>query len=197
MTTTKAGRHTKSTRIKSTSNVRERQKAERDAYEKDRRRKTAEQKLEEASEPAFLDEIRTAEGLIKHFDPSYGASTEEKGPGEFAASAQRNIDDSGFKGMKVMKKAEEEDFFTGKGGKKKGKGKKATPATNGASVESGKMNMNISIIEGLAKVGVDPPSTQADVPGVVEKLKEKREGWKKDQDTQTQKVCRLQPLKVR
>ena len=166
---------------------RERQKAERDAYEKERRRKVAEQKLEEAGEPAFLDEIRTAEGLIKHFDPSYGANTEDKGPGEFAASAQRNIDDSGFKGMKVMKK-EEEDFFVGGGGKKKGKGKKSAPATNGAPADSGKMSLNVGVIEGLAKVGVDPPMGQGDVSSVVEKLKEKLEGWKKEQDAQTKKV---------
>ena len=172
---------------------RERQKAERDSYDKERRRRVAEQKLEEASEPAFLDEIRTAEGLIKHFDPSYGASTEDKGPGEFAASAERTVDESGFKGMKVMKKQEEE-FFVGGGGKKKGKGKKdkTALATNGASTDSGKMSLNIGIIEGLAKVGVDAPSSQAETSSVVEKLKEKLEGWKKEQDTQTQKV-RLSP----
>ncbi|KIV80326.1 hypothetical protein PV11_07834 [Exophiala sideris] len=162
---------------------RERQKAERDAYEKEKRRRIAEQKLEEAGEPAFLDQIRTAEGLIRHFDPSSSTGSEDKGPSQFAATAQRTVDETGFKGMKVVKK-EEEDFFAGSGGKKKGKGKKGAAA---AGPESGKLNMNIGIIEELAKVGIDPPSTQADVPGVVEKLKSKLEGWKKDQDSQTQK----------
>jgi chromosome segregation ATPase len=163
---------------------RERQKAERDAYEKEKRRRIADQKLEEASEPAFLDQIRTAEGLIRYFDPSYSTGEDDKGPGEFAASAQRTIDDSGFKGMKVVKK-EDEDFFVGSGGKKKGaKGKKA----GASSAEAGKFNLNIGIIEELARVGVDPPSTQADAPSVVEKLKQKVETWKKDQDSQTQKV---------
>lgn len=163
---------------------RERQKAERDAYEKEKRRRIAEQKLEEAGEPAFLDQIRTAEGLIRHFDPSYSTESSETGPGQFAATAQRTVEESGFKGMKVMSKKDDEDFFVGAAGKKKGKGKKGP----GAAAESGKLNMNIGIIEELAKVGVDPPSTQADVPGVVEKLKAKLEAWKKDQDTQTQKV---------
>jgi hypothetical protein len=162
---------------------RERQKAEKDAYEKDRRRRIAEQKLEEASEPAFLDQIRTAEGLVRHFDPTYTTDEGDKGPGQFAATAQRTIDEAGFKGMKVVKK-EDEDFFVGSGGKKKGKSKKGAAAP----AESGKLNMNIGIIEELAKVGVDPPSTQADVPGVVEKLKEKLATWKKDQDAETQKV---------
>jgi hypothetical protein len=162
---------------------RERRKAEQEAFEKEKRRRIAEQKLEEASEPAFLDQIRTAEGLIRHFDPTFGADEGDKGPGEFAATAQRTIDESGFKGMKVVSK-QEEDFFVGGGGKKKGKGKKGTAAP----AESGKLNMNIGIIEELAKVGVDPPSTQTDVPAVVEKLKEKLAAWKKDQDSQTKKV---------
>lgn len=168
---------------------RERQKAERDAYEKERRKKIAEQKLEEASEPAFLDQIRSAEGLIRHFDPSYGAQDGDKGPGQYAATAQRTIDDSSFKGMKVMKR-EDEDFFVGTGGKKKGKGRKGA-ATNGAggpAPEAGKLNMNVGIIEELGKVGVEPPSTQADVPAVVEKLKERVAKWKQDQEAQTKKV---------
>lgn len=161
---------------------RERAKAEREANDKEKRRRIAESKLEEASEPAYLDEIRTAEGLIKHFDPSYSTTEGETEPSKYAASAQRSVDESGFKGMKVVKK-EEEDFFIGSGGKKKGKGKKATPAADA------KFNMNIGIIEELAKVGVDPPSTKDDVPGVVEKLKEKLETWKKNQKEQTDKVC--------
>ena len=164
---------------------RERQKTERDAYEKEKRKRIAEQRLEEASEPAYLDEIRSAEGLIRHFDPSYGTPDADKGPGQFEATAQRTIDDSGFKGMKVVKR-EEEDFFAGSGGKKKGKGRKA--AVNGAGTEAGKLNLNMGIIEQLGKVGIDPPSTQGDVPAVVEKLKEKVAAWKKDQDEQTQKV---------
>lgn len=163
---------------------RERQKAEKDSYEKEKRKRIAEQKLEEASEPAFLEKIRTAEGLIRHFDPNFSTDEGDKGPGEFAATAQRTVnEEAGFKGMKVVKK-EDEDFFVGGGGKKKGKGKKGSAAP----AESGKLNMNIGIIQQLADVGVDPPSTQAEVPGVVEKLKEKLAAWKKDQDSQTQQV---------
>ncbi len=159
---------------------RERQKAERDAYEKEKRKKVAEQKLEDASQPAYMDEILTTEGLIRYFDPSSAVSESTKGPGKFEASAQRTVDDSAMKGMKVMKK-EEEDFFIGGGGKKKGKGKKAAP-------EAAKFNMSIGIIEELSKVGVEPPSNQSDVPAVVERLKAKLEGWKKDQDQQTKQV---------
>lgn len=159
---------------------REKQDAERKSYEKEKRRKIADQRLEEASAPAYLDEIITAEGLIRHFDPSYSTSSGDKGPGEYAASAQRTVDESAFKGMKVVKK-EEEDFFAGGGGKKKGKkGAKA------AGPE--KFNMNIGVIEQLGRVGVEPPSSQEGVPAVVEQLKEKVATWKKDQESQTQKV---------
>lgn len=159
---------------------RERQKAERESYEKERRKKAAEQKLEEASQPAYLDEILTTEGLIRYFDPSSAVLDSKEEPGKFAASAQRTVDDSTLKGMKVIKK-EEEDFFVGGGGKKKGKGKKS-------SAETTKFNMSIGVIEELGKVGVESPSTQSDVPGVLERLKAKLDDWKKDQEKQTKQV---------
>lgn len=159
---------------------RDKQKQERDAYEKERRQRDANTRLSEAENPAFLDEILTAEGLIKHFDPTYGTGTEDKGPGKFAAVDQRKVDESGFKGMTVVKK-EEEDFFVGGGSKKKGKsGKKAG--------SSDKFNLGPDIIQGCAKVGVDPPSSQSDIPAVVEKLKGKVAAWKQDQAAETQKV---------
>lgn len=174
---------------------RERQKVERDAYEKERRRKTADKKLEEASEPAFMDEILTAEGLIRYFDPSApGTSKALRGPSGFAAEAQRTVDDSNIKGTRVMKKdQEEEEYFKGTGGKKGKRGKKGGAAgapTPSTPSEGGKFNLSIGVIEELAKVGVEPPMNQADVPSVVEKLKEKLDHWKKDQDKKTKEVCR-------
>lgn len=159
---------------------REKQRTEREQYEKDRRKKAAEVRLEEASAPAYAYEIVTAENIIRHFDSSYGAAEADKGPSKFAAPAQRSIDESGFKGMSVMKK-EEEDFFTGGGGKKKGK-KGAKPAGDN------KFNLSLDIIEGLGRLGVDPPSNQSEVTPTVEKLKAKVADWKKDQKEQTDKV---------
>ena len=159
---------------------RERQRLERDQYEKEKRKRVAEAKLEEASGLAFSDEILTAEGIIRHFDSSYGAAEADKGPGKFAATSSRAIDDSGFKGMTVMKK-EEEDFFIGGSGKKKGKKGPKAAADN-------KFNLSIDIIEGLAKLNIDPPTSQNEVPSTVDKLKEKVADWKKNQKTQTDKV---------
>ncbi len=172
----------------------EKQKAEKEAYQKERRRKIAEKKLEEASEPAYMDEILTTEGLIRYFDPSSSeASKSLRGPSGFAAEAQRSVDtNSDFKGTRVSKKEDREDtYFMGTGGKKGKKGKKGSAAGSPApgTPTEGKFNLSIGIIEELAKVNVEPPMSQAGVPAVVEKLKEKRDHWKKDQEKKTKEVC--------
>ena len=170
----------------------ERQKAERDAYQKERRKKIAEKKLEEASEPAYMDEILTAEGLIRYFDPSSPEAVKSlRGPSGFAAEAQRSVDDSGIKGTRLSKKDVDEDmYFMGTGGKKGKKGKKGTAAGSPApsTPTEGKFNITMGVIEELAKVNVEPPMNQAGVPAVVEKLKEKRDTWKNEQDRRTKEV---------
>ena len=186
----------------------ERQKAEKEAYQKERRRKIAEKKLEEASEPAYLDEILTSEGLIRYFDPSSPEAAKSlRGPSGFAAEVQRSVDtdSSGFKGTRISKKEDREDtYFMGTGGKKGKKGKKGgssgvvggggggspapgTPSTTTPTNE-GMFNLSIGIIEELAKINVEPPMSQAGVPGVIEKLKSKRDQWKKDQERKTKEV---------
>ncbi|KAJ5819524.1 hypothetical protein N7474_005115 [Penicillium riverlandense] len=169
---------------------RERQKAERDAFEREKRKKVADKKLEEASHPAFSDEILTAQGLIRHFDPAFNFSAlgldDKKDEGSnFRAEVGRKVDDSGLKGVRVVRKEErEEDYFAGTGGKKGKKGKKGGAA--GAAPEAAKFNMNVGIIEEFAKVKVDPPMNQADVPAVVEKLAAKIQEWKKNQASKTE-----------
>ncbi|OCK83008.1 hypothetical protein K432DRAFT_291991 [Lepidopterella palustris CBS 459.81] len=164
----------------------ERKRQERHEWEASKRREVARQKLEEASAPAYQDEILTAEGLIRYFDPSALAAKETVGPSKFAAAPQRKVDDSGIKGTRFSKKdTEEESYFMGTGGKKGKKGRKAANASSALTPSEGKFNLSIGVIEELSKVGVDSPSSQGDVPSVVEKLKEKLEHWKKDQDRKT------------
>lgn len=162
---------------------RERKQAEQAAYEKEKRKRIAEARLEEASALAFSDEILTAEGIIRHFEPSYGAEKAEKGPGQYAATNQRSVDESGFKGMTVMKKVEE-DFFAGGGSKKKSK-------KGGAKASDNKFNLSIDIIQGLSKLGVEQPSNQSEVPATVEELKKKVAYWKENQKGETEKVRKL------
>ncbi|KAL3493477.1 hypothetical protein BJX62DRAFT_200740 [Aspergillus germanicus] len=171
---------------------REKQKAQRDAFEREKKRKIADKKLEEASRPAYTDEIIIAQGLIRHFNPAYDFASlgldDKKGPSSaFRAEIGRTVDDSGIKGMKVLKK-EEDDYFVGTGGKKGKKGKKGS--ANGSPAPSTpaetKFNMNVGIIEDFAKVKIDPPMNQSDVPAVVEKLAAKITEWKKDQASKTE-----------
>jgi uncharacterized coiled-coil DUF342 family protein len=168
---------------------RERQKAERDAFEREKRKKVADKKLEEASQLAYTDEILTAQGLIRHFDPAYdfsalGLDDKKDESSKFRANVGRTVDDSGLKGMKVVRKDDVEDYFVGSAGKKGKKGKKGGAAAAGA--EAGKFNMNVGIIEDFAKVKIDPPMNQSDVPASVEKLAAKIQEWKKNQAAKTE-----------
>ncbi|KAH0538570.1 hypothetical protein FGG08_004858 [Glutinoglossum americanum] len=167
----------------------ERQKAERENYEREKRRKIADKKLEEASEPAYMDEILTAEGLIRYFDPSYVGTAKSSGPSKFAAQASRTVDDPILTGTRVIKKEDREDeYFVGIKGKK---GKKVRKG--GAAAEGGKFSLSIGVLEELAKVRVEPPMSQSGVPHVVEKLKQKLEQWKVDQAEKTKEnIARAQ-----
>lgn len=162
----------------------EKRRQEQIQYVASKRKEAANKRLEEASAPAYYDEILATEGLIRHFDPSALPAKETTSASKFAASTQRTVDDSGFKGVRVGKKNEEEEnYFVGGGGKKGKKGKKTAAAE--------KFNLNMGIIEELAKVGLDAPASQADVPATVEKLKEKLAFWKSDQDRKTKEVSLL------
>lgn len=171
----------------------EKRRQEREAYEAGKRKEVAKKKLEEASQPAYQDEILTAEGLIRYFDPSSVESRQVASPGKFAAVAQRTVDaGESFKGMKVVSKKDDEDnYFVGGGGKKK-KGKKV-PQMDGnpppsASAPESKFNLPLGVLEELSKIGVETPMSQGDVPAVVGKIKDKLENWKKDQDRKTKEV---------
>jgi hypothetical protein len=160
----------------------EKRRLEQLQYVAGKRKETASKRLEEASAPAYGDEIIACEGLIRHFDPSALPPKETTAASKFAASAQRTVDDSGLKGTRISKKdTEEESYMAGTSGKKGKKGKKGGAAAS-------KFNLNIGIIEELAKVGVDPPSSQDEVPATVEKLQAKLAHWKDDQDRKTKEV---------
>jgi len=160
---------------------REKAIAERQAYESGKRKEVAQRKLEEASAPAYGEEIVTAENLIRHFDPSAVEAKAESGPSKFAAAASRTVEAAPLKGTRVVSKKEnEEDYFAGASKKKGKKAKEVTAPT--------KFNISVDVIESLARIGIDPPVSQSHVPIVVTKLKEKVEYWKKDQDRKTKEV---------
>lgn len=168
--------------------ARERQRAERDRIHKERKKADAERMLEEAADPAFLEEIRRANSLLRFLDPS--AAEAEKAPlladSGLAAEAQRKVDDSGLKGMKLVRKDErEDDYLPAATGKKGKKGKKGNAA---AADAAGKYNCPPSVVQDCAYLNVDPPMSAAEVPVVVEKVKAKLAEWRANQAAQTQKV---------
>lgn len=163
----------------------EKRRAENEAYHRGRRQEVAKEKLEEASAPAYQDEIRTTQALLYHFDPSSVAKPEAAGPGKFAAAATRKVEGQELKGTLVKsKKDNDEDFMAGTGGKKKKGGKR----DNAAPATAGKFQLDVGTIENLGRINVDPPMQQSDVPAVVEKLKEKLAYWKENQESKTKEV---------
>ena len=77
--------------------------------------------------------------------------------------------------------------MAGTGGKKKKGGNRGA-----AAPAAGKFNLDVGTIENLARIGVDPPMQQSDVPAVAEKLKEKLAFWKENQESKTKEVRSLE-----
>ena len=164
--------------------ARERQKAERERYEKEKKKERAQKLLQEASDPAYLEEIRRANSLLHFFDPS--SFSAEKAPllanSGLTAQASRKVDDSGLKGTKLVRKEDRDDDYLPaiKKGKKGGK-KPAAPEKSG-------FNCPPSVIDDCGFLGIDPPMSAADVPAIIEKVKAKVDHWKSDQQAETQRV---------
>lgn len=165
--------------------ARERHKADQAAFDKEKRKERAQKVLAEASDPAYLDEIRRAEALLRFLDPTYVSTTSSlQAPSKFGAQPQRTVDESAPTGMKVLsKKDKEEDYFAGTGGKKGKKGRKTAE-----SPAPGKFSCPPSVMEDCSAMGLDPPMSASDVPSVTEKVKAKLDHWKADQKVQTEKV---------
>ncbi|KAI0888883.1 uncharacterized protein GGS22DRAFT_152614 [Annulohypoxylon maeteangense] len=163
--------------------IRERQKAERDRIEKERKKERAQKLLQEASDPAYLEEIRRANSLLHFYDPS--STSTEKAPlladSGLGAQASRKVDDSGLKGTRLVRKEDREDDYL-PAVKKGKKGKKAVVAA-----EKQGFNCPPSVIDDCGFLGIDPPMAASDVPAVIEKVKAKLENWKSDQQAQTQR----------
>lgn len=167
---------------------RERRDAEHKQYLLEKKKANAERVLAEASDPAYLEEIRRANSLLQFLDPTHKT---EKGPlmasSGLSAQAQRTVDDAGLKGTKLLRKEDREDEYL-PAVKKGKKGKKG-----GASAAAAAKNYNCppSVVEDCAFIGVDPPMSSEDVPAVIEKVKAKLDHWKNDQEAQTQRVSLL------
>ena len=79
---------------------------------------------------------------------------------------------------------EEEEYFSAV--KKGKKGKKG-----GHAASSKFFNVPPSVVEDCAAMGIDPPMSALDIPGVTEKVRAKLDFWKNDQEAQTKRVSIL------
>lgn len=185
-----AGRALQKWEFEARQRLRERKKAENEKYQQDKKKERAQQMLAEASDPAYLDEIRKAESLLVFLDPSYVSEKAPlQAPSKFTASAQRTVDDAGIKGVKVVKK-EEEDYFAGTGGKKGKKQRKQDNKKTEVEVVSRPKGWSCppGVMETCAALDIEPPMNEADVAICKDKVTEKLAFWKKDQTVQTAKV---------
>lgn len=113
----------------------------------------------------------------------------EAEPRALAAQPTRAVDTepAGIKLVKV-----EEVYFIGTTKKKGKKGRKEpaseSAASEGTSSGGGKFNLNVGILEELAKVDVDTPMGKDDVPKTLEKLREKLAWYKEHQEIRTKEV---------
>lgn len=163
----------------------ERYKAERERFDKEKKKERAQRMLAEASDPAYLEEIRRANSLLHFFDPSHVA---EKGPlvadSGLSAQASRKVDDAGMKGTRLVRKEDREDEYLPAVKKGKKSNKKGPAAADAAKA----FNCPPSVMEDCAFMNIDPPMSSADVAAVQEKVRAKLDHWKADQAAQTQRV---------
>lgn len=161
------------------------QKAERDAYEKQKRLEQANKKMEEAREPAYEVEITTCNNLIRYFDPSTAGDVKSGGFAKSFAGG-RSLDirsvEAPAEGIVLQPKKNrdsEENYFVGGKGKKKG-------AKTEAKKED-RFNLSIGTIQELSTVNVQAPLNQSEVAATLEKLKEKLQWYKENQKSETDK----------
>ncbi|KHJ34484.1 putative nuclear segregation protein [Erysiphe necator] len=165
--------------------ARERKKAEEERFQLEKKKARAQQILDEASDKAYLEEIRRAHSLLRFLDPSY---LSEKPPplkttSKLHALPMRQIDIPEIKGVRIAKK-EVDDYFPGTGGKK---GKKAKKLASKETSVPTKYSCPPAVMEDCAFLEIDPPMSSADIPTVKDKVLAKLNYWKTNQEVETER----------
>lgn len=166
--------------------AKKKQRAEEQKKQKQKEEKLARAReiLTEASEPAYLEEIRRAESLWHFFDPSHEVEKKVIATDSgLRATATRTVDNSAFKGMKAIRKEDrDEDYLPAVK-----KGKKGKKGHNSSVNSSDKFSCPPAIMEDCAFLAVPVPASQTDVPATINKIKEKLENWRANQQEETEK----------
>ncbi|KAI0269148.1 hypothetical protein BC834DRAFT_932144 [Gloeopeniophorella convolvens] len=169
----------------------ERARAQRESEEQEKRMARATQLREEASQPAYQVQIEDCQTLIDFFSgksTTAVVSTAKADPAEPKLDI-RKVEAPENLVARKKKGEDEESYFVG--GKGKGKGKKG-PKANGAAAgaaaagteatsSSSTVNVSFGTLTALLALSIPPPSSQADVPRVVEDLKMKKAWFEANQ----------------
>ena len=164
----------------------ERWRAQKEAEEEEKRNARVLQLREEASQPAFQLQIEDCQTLIDFFSGKSTTaivSSEKAGYAEPAREIRQVAAAPDNFVARKKKGDEEEAYFVG--GKGKSKGKKGPKANGTAAAEapssSSNVNLPFATLSALLSMSIPPPSSQADVPRVVEDLKTKKAWFEANQ----------------
>ena len=170
----------------------ERARAQREAEEEEKRKARALRLREEASQPAFQVEIEDCQTLIDYFSGKTTTAVVSTAKlAEYTEPKQdiRQVEAAAPDNFVPRKKKgeDEEAYFVGGGKGNKGKGKKGAKVNGAANAEatppssSSNVNFPFATLSALLSLSIPPPSSQADVPRVVEDLKTKKAWYEANQ----------------
>jgi len=170
----------------------ERIRAQRAADELQKKTETAERLREEAEAPAYQAQIEDCQTLIDSLSGKTSENITLKSTPllerqELTGVAKlelRKVEGAPEGAVLRKKKGDDDDaYFVGKG---KGKGKKSVPKANGTPSESSsQLNLPFATLAALLNFSIPPPTSNADIPRVVENLKTKKEWFEANQARQT------------
>jgi len=166
----------------------ERWRAQKEAEEEEKRNARALQLREEASQPAFQLQIEDCQTLIDFFSGKSTTaivSSEKAGYAEPAREIRQVAAAPDNLVARKKKGEDEEAYFVGGKGKSKGKKGPKANGTAAAAAEapssSSNVNLPFATLSALLSMSIPPPSSQADVPRVVEDLKTKKAWFEANQ----------------
>lgn len=166
----------------------ERQRAQRQAEEEARKKERIDQLREDAEIPAFQTQIEDCQTLIDLFTgktsgasalstASKAAHSKAELEGVPKLELRKVEEDPGL--VARAKKGEEEAYFVGKTKKSKKSGTKpgaisVTRSASSSAESEGRFNLPLPILTALLSLSIPPPTSNADVPRVIENLQTKK-----------------------
>jgi len=164
----------------------ERLRAQKEAEEEEKRKARILQLREEASQPAFGVQIEDCQTLIDYFTGKSATAivSSEKTDHAEPKLDIRQVEAAPDNFVLCKKKGEgEEAYFAG--GKGRSKGKKGHRANGAPTLEttpsSSRINVPFATLSALLTLSIPPPSSQTDIPRVVEDLKMKKAWFEANQ----------------